>query len=157
VQTLAGVLLPSATVFLLLLCNDREVLGPWVNDRKRNVFTSAVIAVLVMLSLVLTASVVFPDISNTAILTILGGGTGLAALTGVGLVVYRRLRPQSAITETAPHDAEERGSWRMPPLALLARPKLGAGRRLGLTVLRVYLVLAVGMVVVRVTQLALEH
>ena len=31
VQALAGVLLPSATVFLLLLCNDREVLGPWSN------------------------------------------------------------------------------------------------------------------------------
>src|SRR5262245_52077331 len=31
VQTLAGVLLPSASVFLLLLCNDRKVLGPWVN------------------------------------------------------------------------------------------------------------------------------
>jgi Mn2+/Fe2+ NRAMP family transporter len=28
VQTLAGVLLPSASVFLLLLCNDRAVLGP---------------------------------------------------------------------------------------------------------------------------------
>src|SRR6516165_8772163 len=33
VQTLAGVLLPSATVFLLLLCNDKAVLGPWVNTR----------------------------------------------------------------------------------------------------------------------------
>jgi len=31
VQALAGLLLPSASVFLLLLCNDREVLGPWVN------------------------------------------------------------------------------------------------------------------------------
>ncbi len=31
VQALAGVLLPSATVFLLLLCNDKDVLGPWVN------------------------------------------------------------------------------------------------------------------------------
>ena len=31
VQALAGVLLPSATVFLLLLCNDTEVLGPWFN------------------------------------------------------------------------------------------------------------------------------
>lgn len=28
VQALAGLLLPSATVFLLLLCNDREVLDP---------------------------------------------------------------------------------------------------------------------------------
>ena len=33
VQALAGLLLPSATVFLLLLCNDRQVLGPWVNKR----------------------------------------------------------------------------------------------------------------------------
>ena len=31
VQALAGILLPSATVFLLLLCNDRDVLGPLVN------------------------------------------------------------------------------------------------------------------------------
>jgi Mn2+/Fe2+ NRAMP family transporter len=31
VQALAGVLLPSATVFLLLLCNDKAVLGPWTN------------------------------------------------------------------------------------------------------------------------------
>jgi Mn2+/Fe2+ NRAMP family transporter len=30
VQALAGVLLPSATVFLVLLCNDKPVLGPWV-------------------------------------------------------------------------------------------------------------------------------
>jgi Mn2+/Fe2+ NRAMP family transporter len=34
VQVLAGVLLPSATVFLLLLCNDKAVLGPWVNRAK---------------------------------------------------------------------------------------------------------------------------
>src|SRR5262249_52500797 len=47
VQVLAGVLLPSATVFLLLLCNDREVLGPWVNGRKTNMFTSTVVAILV--------------------------------------------------------------------------------------------------------------
>ena len=36
VQALAGVLLPSAVVFLLLLCNDREVLGPWTNPRWLN-------------------------------------------------------------------------------------------------------------------------
>src|SRR5258708_31445478 len=36
VQVLAGVLLPSATVFLLLLCNDKEVLGPWLNGKATN-------------------------------------------------------------------------------------------------------------------------
>ncbi len=35
------------TVFLLLLCSDPEVLGPWVNGRKTNAFTAAVIAILV--------------------------------------------------------------------------------------------------------------
>src|SRR6202140_4968764 len=63
VQTLAGVLLPSATVFLLLLCNDKAVLGPWANTKNVNIFTGTVIAVLVMLSVILTASVVYPGIS----------------------------------------------------------------------------------------------
>src|SRR5260370_14931926 len=52
VQALAGVLLPSATVYLLLLCNERAVLGPWVNRRGTNMFTSAVVAVLITLSVV---------------------------------------------------------------------------------------------------------
>jgi len=43
----------------------------------------------------------------------------------------------------------------MPPLVLLTRPQLSTGRRLGLAVLRGYLVIAVGMVIVRVAQLAL--
>ncbi len=60
VQVLAGVLLPSATVFLLLLCNDKAVLGPWVNRAKTNVFTATVVAILITLSIVLTASVMFP-------------------------------------------------------------------------------------------------
>ena len=75
VQMLAGVLLPSATVFLLLLCNDKPVLGPWVNTRWLNYFTGAVIAVLVILSVILTVSVLFPDATNEqVILGILGGG-----------------------------------------------------------------------------------
>src|SRR5487761_1342803 len=70
VQVLAGVLLPSATVFLLLLCNDKYVLGPWVNGRRTNVFTSAVIAVLITLSVVLTASVMFPSMTASQMIVI---------------------------------------------------------------------------------------
>src|ERR1700704_1921989 len=78
VQTLAGVLLPGATVFLLLLCNDKAVLGPWANSVKINIFTGAVIAVLVMLSIILTASVLFPAIPGAHILAVLIGGSVLA-------------------------------------------------------------------------------
>jgi hypothetical protein len=45
----------------------------------------------------------------------------------------------------------------MPPLNLLSRPKLSPGRRLGLSVLRGYLIIASALVVVRVLQLALGH
>ncbi len=79
VQVLAGVLLPSATVFLLLLCNDKAVLGPWVNGRFTNAFTGGVIALLIMLSVVLIASVVFPGITagrDRRDLRYLRGGVG---------------------------------------------------------------------------------
>jgi Mn2+/Fe2+ NRAMP family transporter len=71
VQTLAGVLLPSATVFLLLLCNDEAVLGPWVNGWRLNLFTGGVIVVLLMLSIILTASVLYPQIGSETIIVIL--------------------------------------------------------------------------------------
>lgn len=149
VQTLAGVLLPSATVFLLLLCNDRDVLGPWVNSRKLNAFTAAVIAILVLLSILLTAGVLFPGISGNAILAILGSGLTVAAATGLALSVVRRRHPGPPIDRT------RRATWRMPPLAQLPPPQLAVGRRLGLSVLRGYLIIAVALVVVRIAQLAL--
>ena len=60
VQALAGVLLPSASVFLLLLCNDPEVLGPWVNRRWLNILAGVIIGVLLTLSGTLVVSTVFP-------------------------------------------------------------------------------------------------
>ncbi len=97
VQTLAGVLLPSATVFLLLLCNDKAVLGPWVNGRWLNLFTGAVIWALVMLSVILTAATLFPDMSGETMLAVLGGGTA------VGAVGFLALRPRrlAPVTDTA--------------------------------------------------------
>src|SRR5208283_5331948 len=86
VQVLAGVLLPGATVFLLLLCNDKPVLGPWANTRLLNAFTGAVIAVLVILSVILTLSVLFPNAANEqVILGILGGGGVVSVI--VALVI----------------------------------------------------------------------
>jgi len=43
VPTLAGVLLPGATIFVLLLCNGKAVPGPWANSKKLDIFTGAVI------------------------------------------------------------------------------------------------------------------
>jgi len=148
VQTLAGVLLPSATVFLLLLCNDRAVLGPWVNGRGLNLFTGAVIAVLVLLSIILTASVLYPDIGETTILAILGGGM----LVALGVAAFFLIRRGSLMAQS---DRTGRAGWRMPPLDELAPARISLASRTWMIVLRGYLVLAVGMVIVRVVQLAL--
>jgi hypothetical protein len=118
-----------------------------------NFFTSAVIAVLIILSLVLTAGVLFPDLDSAAIIDILIGGGVLAAAGGLGFLIYRRFRP--AVPAGGEVDRSRRASWRMPPLALLAAPKLSTGSRIGLIVLRTYLLLAMIMVIVRVFQLAL--
>jgi len=148
VQTLAGVLLPSATVFLLLLCNDKAVLGPWVNGRWLNLFTGAVIAVLVMLSIILTASVLYPDMSETSILAILGVGSVLALGMASAFLLVRRgtLAPQNKRVR--------RTTWRMPPLDELSPAHITPLTRVWMLVLRGYLVVAGGLVLVRIVQLA---
>ncbi|SEB10557.1 NRAMP family divalent metal transporter [Paraburkholderia sartisoli] len=155
VQTLAGVLLPSATVFLLLLCNDRAVLGPWVNSKKLNLFTGAVVWVLVMLSIILTASVVYPDITGETILETLAGGTLLAIFGYAATVGIRRLRRETADGAVQTYPQGARDTWRMPPLDELPPPNLTLSKRVWMGVLRGYLVLAVGLVVVKVVQMTL--
>ncbi|HKM62753.1 MAG TPA: NRAMP family divalent metal transporter [Acidisphaera sp.] len=157
VQTLAGVLLPSATVFLLLLCNDRAVLGPWVNGRWLNLFTGAVIWALVTLSIVLTAATVFPDMSGETIVAILGAGTALG-LAGFGAFAALRRRAGAPRTASGPALRGEvrrmRAGWRMPPLDALPAPNLSLSKRVWMTVLRAYLLAAVVLVAVKVVQLA---
>jgi Mn2+/Fe2+ NRAMP family transporter len=154
VQVLAGVLLPSATVFLLLLCNDRAVLGPWVNGRLTNLFTSVVVAVLVTLSVVLTASVLFPAITAGQIVAIMISCAAASVLAG-GVALARRLRPGSVAS--LPVDRAGRSSWRMPPLTLLDRPVMSAGRKIGMSALRLYLAVAMILVIIRIVQLASGH
>src|SRR3979411_1820384 len=72
VQALAGTLLPSATVFLVLLCNDRAVLGPWVNKPWLNVVATIIVSALLLLSLVLVVSTIFPNVNVTTLITVLG-------------------------------------------------------------------------------------
>ncbi|MCI3180466.1 manganese transporter [Caulobacter sp. CCUG 60055] len=147
VQTLAGVLLPSATVFLLLLCNDKAVLGPWRNGRWLNLFTGAVIAALVMLSVILTASVLYPDISSGVIIGVLVGGAAITLLAWLASVLWRRGGDEVI-------DRAGRAEWRMPPLDQLPPPGLTRLEKTWMTVLRAYLVIAGGLVLFRIAQLA---
>ena len=160
VQVLAGVLLPSATVFLLLLCNDKAVLGPWVNGRRTNAFAGGVIALLITLSLVLTASVAFPHITASQIITILFACAAATLLGAAGILARGQLRRRGQPAPTsadAVMDKAERERWRMPPLATLTVPPISVGRKLSLLGMWGYLMIAMGVVVLRIVELAVAH
>jgi NRAMP (natural resistance-associated macrophage protein)-like metal ion transporter len=150
VQALAGVLLPSATVFLLLLCNDHQVLGPWSNPPWLNAVSSVIIGVLVELSLILVASTMFPGVNVTHLFIYLS--IVLAAALGLMAVYALRNRPARTV-EVEQLSAERRSTWTMPPLALLERPVWSPGRKAAMFLLRGYLVVAVVLLVVKTFQL----
>jgi NRAMP (natural resistance-associated macrophage protein)-like metal ion transporter len=152
VQALAGVLLPSATVFLVLLCNDRAVLGPWVNKPWLNAVATLIVSVLLVLSLILMATTIFPSIDVGLLLAVLGVALAIT-LGGAGAFYVRSL---AARTESSRQLGARRDNWRMPPLALLERPEWSRGRKATMLVLRGYLVLSVALLLVKAIQLGLH-
>jgi len=66
VQVLAGVMLPSAIIFLQLLLNDKELLGPYANKPWNNAINWTIIVVLFALSMVLAAQVAAPNLFPAA-------------------------------------------------------------------------------------------
>ena len=156
-QALAGVLLPSATVFLLLLCNDKPVLGPWANNRWLNYFTGAVIAALVVLSVILTVSVLFPDsINEQTILGILVGGGVAAAIISLAILAIGRTGNNVATDPALEALASaDRDTWRMPPLDQLPPARMSLAAKTWMGILRLYLVVAGGLVLFRIVMLAI--
>jgi Mn2+/Fe2+ NRAMP family transporter len=156
VQVLAGVLLPSATVFLLLLCNDKPVLGPWVNNRWLNYFTGAIIAALVVLSVILTVSVLFPDATNEqTILGILLGGGVAATILALVIMAWSKNGEPAGRDNAAQQVAADRDTWRMPRLDSLPPMRLSLAAKTWMGALRLYLVIAVCLVAFRIAMLAI--
>ncbi|MBV8944689.1 MAG: divalent metal cation transporter [Solirubrobacterales bacterium] len=153
VQALAGVLLPSASMFLLLLCNDKAVLGPWCNRAWLNVLAVVIEAVLLLLSLILMATTVFPHIDVTAF-TVVGAAVISAGLLVFGALVLRGRRRRGPVKPPASGPRVPREQWTMPPIALLERPVQSTGRRVAMLALEGYLLLAVAMLIVKAVQLA---
>ncbi|MGD0604227.1 MAG: NRAMP family divalent metal transporter [Streptosporangiaceae bacterium] len=158
VQALAGVLLPSASVFLLLLCNDPEVLGPWVNARWLNVVAGFIISVLLLLSGVLMVGTLFPSLNSAQVAIGLAVTFAVGAAVATAVIRLRRSgsrRAGSPRTPTARSAASQAGraSWRMPPLALLKPVVWAPATRLAMLVLRGYLVVSVLLLIVKAVQL----
>ncbi|TMG60168.1 MAG: divalent metal cation transporter [Chloroflexi bacterium] len=151
VQALAGIMLPSATVFALLLCNDRAVLGPWVNRSWLNAIAGVIVSAMLVLSLILVISTVIPSIDVTSLLVVLSVVAAMVLLAG-GTWSWLTTRGRAAVPEVS---REERESWRMPALAFLDRPVWSMGRKLAIYALSGYLVLSIIMLVVKAVELAM--
>jgi Natural resistance-associated macrophage protein len=156
VQALAGLLLPSASVFLLLLCNDREVLGPWVNRPWLNVVAGIIVSGLLLLSGILMATTMFPNLDIVSI------SVGLcmifavcAGATCAALWWRARQRPRPPVLEQLSDvlARADRESWRMLPLAVLEPVTWSVGTRVGMLALRGYLVIGAILLVVKAIQL----
>ncbi|OBG99695.1 manganese transporter [Mycobacterium sp. E2699] len=182
VQALAGVLLPSATVFLVLLCNDRAVLGPWINTVRQNIIAWTIVWSLVLLSLALTATTFFKNLPTAAIEAGLAIGAVVGIVGGAAAIVAGRRssdrREAEAIVqrfgdgldpeqvdeiddarsltraEQRALRREDRANWQTPNLAGLERPTMSPLRRAGLLTLRGYLVLAIVFVIIKVIEIA---
>ncbi len=153
VQVLAGILLPSATLFLLLLCNDTEVLGPWVNGKVQNFFTVLIVGVLLVLSADLTIASLFPGLDGLK----LSQRCFEVAVVGAIVVapfLFAARRRAIASGQTIDHRAAvahlDRKTWRMRPLDQLAPPPTNMLRYVSLMSLRLYLFVAMVAIGVKV-------
>ncbi|HUH81928.1 MAG TPA: NRAMP family divalent metal transporter [Solirubrobacteraceae bacterium] len=154
VQALAGMLLPSASVFLLLLCNDPEVLGPWRNRPWLNAVACVVVSLLVLLSLILMTTTVFPHVDVTKV-ALIGGAILAAGLAVFGIATLGRRRAAGPAVAGAPGTADvPREQWTMPPLTLLRRPEWSTGRKVAMLALQAYLAVSVIILIVKAAQLA---
>jgi Mn2+/Fe2+ NRAMP family transporter len=154
VQALAGILLPSASCFLLLLCNDREVLGPWVNPRWLNIVAGIIVGVLVALSGTLVITTLFRHLNSAKAALWISVALVAAALLYLGWTfATRSRRPRREPHPKLAMSQAERVNWRMPPLALLKPVQWSPGTKLGMLLLRGYLVVSVLLLIVKAVQI----
>ena len=124
---------------------------PW-----QNVLAVTIIATLLVLSGILVVTTVFPHVSASAaalwVIAVLVVGVGLA-VAFLRIRQARRGPEAAAAARPAPVPRSERSTWRMPPLALLKPVTWSPATRLGMIVLRSYLVIAVLLLIVKAVQL----
>jgi Mn2+/Fe2+ NRAMP family transporter len=175
VEALNGILLPSALVFLILLANDRAVLGPWTNSTAQNWVAGVIAWTVTTFSLAPLVTTFFPNV------TLMQCEYAFGVCTVIGLAIAAvlwRARPRARVLarQRASLGAdsvirppgmdrarwrrllrERREAWRTPRLETLERPALSMARRVGLLTLRAYILFAIVIVVLKLVQVASTH
>jgi hypothetical protein len=145
-------------LFLVLLRNDKQILGPWVNKTWQNVVDFTIIGVLIVLSMILVVSTLFTVLSTTGNAKLLTEVL-FAASAGAVLVIgappllrsrRRRIAAGGSADRLADVRRLDRRTWRMPPLDQLPKPVMSPLRTAGLLLLRGYLIASVLLITVKI-------
>jgi hypothetical protein len=121
---------------------------PWLNA-----VAAIIVGVLLVLSGTLMVTTVFPHVDVTTVVAVIAAALAVGGVAAM-LVLRTMARRQGEGRPPAPAmSPAEKLSWRMPPLALLKPVKWSTGTKLGMLSLRVYLVLAAILLLVKAIQL----
>jgi Mn2+/Fe2+ NRAMP family transporter len=171
VEALNGILLPSALVFLILLSNDKPVLGPWSNTTAQNWISGIIAWVVLTFSLAPLVTTFWPVITLKQ--TFIGGAVCLVlgVIATFLLLRFRASRNEPFVdgpdNNRRPPDmdratwkealSERRAAWRTPRIDTLERPTLSMTRRIGLLSLRGYILFAIVIMVIKLIQFTTAH
>jgi hypothetical protein len=171
VEALNGILLPSALVFLILLANDKPVLGPWTNTVALNWISGIIAWIVLSFSLAPLVTTFWPVITLKQ--TFIGAAVCLVlgVIAAFLLLRYRSSRNEPFADGPAnnrrPPDmdraawkevlSERRTAWRTPRIDTLERPTLSMTRRIGLLSLRGYILFAIVIMVIKLIQVTTAH
>jgi Mn2+/Fe2+ NRAMP family transporter len=166
VEALNGILLPSALVFLILLVNDKPVLGPWTNNSAQNWIGGLVVWAVTTFSLAPLVTTFFPDVSLRQCLSTLVICTiiGLAAAAVLWRFRPSRHRPVSLAPDSNRRPPgmtrsewrevlrDRRTAWPTPRIDTLQWPALSVAHKIGLLTLRGYIIFAIIVVAIKLVQ-----
>ena len=115
VEALNGILLPSALIFLVLLANDKPVLGPWTNSTAQNWVSGLIVWTVTTFSLAPLVTTFFPNVTLRQCVYAFGVCTVLGLV--VGLVLWRRRPSRGTLPALAPDSNRRppgmnRAEWR---------------------------------------------
>ena len=164
VEALNGILLPSALVFLILLANDKPVLGPWTNNRAQNWIGGLVVWAVTTFSLAPLVTTFYPDVTLRQCLYTLVICTIIGLVAAAILWRFRPSRPVSpgpdsnqrppGMTRSEWREVlrDRRTAWRTPRIDTLQRPALSVARKIGLLTLRGYIIFAIIVMAIKLVQ-----
>jgi len=146
VQAICGLMLPSTTITVLLLCNDRALMGPWVNAKWLNAVAVTIVVILIVLSITMMISTLFTSVNVIGLLEWLAGVCAAVFVVGVPIGLKKMAPP--------PRVDVDRRDWRTPRLTLVAPMPSSRARRWLMRAQGTYLLVAGSLLFVRIIQLA---